>query len=214
VGQHAMLPNAAGQAAAVAHVAAHELGAAAYAIKAARAAAPEGQSAAAGQLECQWQREQLLRKIRELVLDDQLLRTTSAGPCLTAERVLDRQDATHAASSAALNLCPSDSGPRPRKRRGLPCIAGRGPGSRRFRGLAPASVPSSPAWMGRSPAAEGIAFNVRDHHGLGQHGGERIHLSAVDISVKEHRMFSSRAMRSIAKRPPISCAVAALTYRT
>ncbi len=38
---------AAGQAAAVAHVAAHELGAAAYAIKAARAAAPgcEGESA-------------------------------------------------------------------------------------------------------------------------------------------------------------------------
>src|SRR5512142_880468 len=34
---------AAGQAAAVPHVAAHELGAAAYAIKAARAAAPEGQ---------------------------------------------------------------------------------------------------------------------------------------------------------------------------
>src|SRR5918911_257419 len=35
---------AAGQAAAVAHVAAHELGAAAYAILAARAAAPEGES--------------------------------------------------------------------------------------------------------------------------------------------------------------------------
>jgi hypothetical protein len=38
---------AAGQAAAVAHIAAHELGAAAYAIKAARAAAPEGQAAVA-----------------------------------------------------------------------------------------------------------------------------------------------------------------------
>ena len=35
---------AAGQAGAVAHVAAHELGAAAYAIRAARAAAPEGES--------------------------------------------------------------------------------------------------------------------------------------------------------------------------
>ncbi|MGI8915624.1 MAG: putative immunity protein, partial [Chloroflexota bacterium] len=35
--------HAAGQAAAVGHVAAHELGAAAYAIKAARAAAPEGE---------------------------------------------------------------------------------------------------------------------------------------------------------------------------
>ena len=49
---------AAGQAGAVAHVAAHELGAAAYAIKAARASAPEGESEAAGRLECQWQRDQ------------------------------------------------------------------------------------------------------------------------------------------------------------
>jgi hypothetical protein len=65
---------AAGQAAAVAHVAAHELGAAAYAIKAARAAAPEGESERAGQLECQWQRDQLPEAIRELVLDDQRLR--------------------------------------------------------------------------------------------------------------------------------------------
>jgi len=65
---------AAGQAAAVAHVAAHELGAAAYAIKAARAAAPEGESDAAGRLECRWQRDQLPEAIRELVLDDQRLR--------------------------------------------------------------------------------------------------------------------------------------------
>ncbi|MCC7206250.1 MAG: hypothetical protein IT323_03025 [Anaerolineae bacterium] len=65
---------AAGQAAAVAHVAAHELGAAAYAIKAARAAAPEGQSERAGQRECGWQRDQLPQAIRELVLDDQRLR--------------------------------------------------------------------------------------------------------------------------------------------
>ena len=65
---------AAGQAAAVAHVAAHELGAAAYAIKAARAAAPEGDSDAAGRLECRWQRDQLPGAIRELVLDDQRLR--------------------------------------------------------------------------------------------------------------------------------------------
>ncbi len=64
---------AAGQAACVAHVAAHELGAAAYAIKAARAAAPEGEEAA-GRLECQWQRDQLPDSIRELVLDDQRLR--------------------------------------------------------------------------------------------------------------------------------------------
>jgi hypothetical protein len=65
---------AAGQAAAVAHVAAHELGAAAYAIKAARAAAPDGESDAAGRLECRWQRDQLPEAIRELVLDDQRLR--------------------------------------------------------------------------------------------------------------------------------------------
>jgi len=65
---------AAAQAAAVAHVAAHELGAAAYAIKAARAAAPPGESEAFGRRECQWQREQLPAAIRALVLDDQRLR--------------------------------------------------------------------------------------------------------------------------------------------
>ena len=65
----------AGQAAVVAHVAAHELGAAAYAIKAARAAAPEGARAeSAGRLECRWQRDQLPEAIRALVLDDQRLR--------------------------------------------------------------------------------------------------------------------------------------------
>lgn len=62
---------AAGQAGAVAHVAAHELGAAAYAIKAARAAATEEGGGAARRLECQWQRDQLPAAIRELVLDDQ-----------------------------------------------------------------------------------------------------------------------------------------------
>jgi hypothetical protein len=65
---------AAGQAAVVAHVAAHELGAAAYAIKAARAAAPRGESESAGRIECCWQREQLPNAIRELVLEDQRLR--------------------------------------------------------------------------------------------------------------------------------------------
>jgi len=65
---------AAGQAAAVAHVAAHELGAAAYAIKAVRAAAPEDEGEIAGRRECQWQREQLPPSIRDLVLDDQRLR--------------------------------------------------------------------------------------------------------------------------------------------
>ena len=65
---------AAGQAGAVAHVAAHELGAAAYAIKAARAAAPEGEGEAGGRRECRWQRDQLPDAIRALVLDDQRLR--------------------------------------------------------------------------------------------------------------------------------------------
>ena len=65
---------AAGQAACVAHVAAHELGAAAYAIRAARAAAPKGEGESAGRLECRWQRDQLPEAIRELVLDDQRLR--------------------------------------------------------------------------------------------------------------------------------------------
>ena len=66
--------HAAGQAAAVPHVAAHELGAAAYAIRAARAAAPEGKGLDAGRLECTWQRERLPEAICELVLDDQRLR--------------------------------------------------------------------------------------------------------------------------------------------
>ncbi len=61
---------AAGQAACVAHVAAHELGAAAYAIKAVRAARGEE----AGREECRWQRARLPAAIRELVLDDQRLR--------------------------------------------------------------------------------------------------------------------------------------------
>ena len=65
---------AAGQAACVAHVAEHDLGAAAYAIKAVRATAPDGESEAAGRLECRWQRDQLPDPIRELVLDDQRLR--------------------------------------------------------------------------------------------------------------------------------------------
>ena len=65
---------AAAQAVAVSHVPAHELGAAAYAIRAAHAAAPERERERAGRLECRWQRAQLPREIRELVLDDQRLR--------------------------------------------------------------------------------------------------------------------------------------------
>ena len=65
---------AAAQAAAVGHVAAHELGAAAYAIRAAQAAAARDERADAGRLECQWQRAQLPLEIRDLVLDDERLR--------------------------------------------------------------------------------------------------------------------------------------------
>ena len=65
---------AAGQAAVVAHVAAHELGAAAYAIKATSAAALDGQAKDAARLECEWQRAQLPGEIRDLVLNDQMLR--------------------------------------------------------------------------------------------------------------------------------------------
>lgn len=65
---------AAGQAAAVAHVAAHELGAAAYAIRAVQAAAAPGDGEGAGRAECLWQRDHLPPAIRDLVLDDQRLR--------------------------------------------------------------------------------------------------------------------------------------------
>lgn len=65
---------AAGQAGVVAHVAAHELGAAAYAIKAVRAGSPVDTREAAGRRECAWQREQLPEPIRDLVLDDERVR--------------------------------------------------------------------------------------------------------------------------------------------
>lgn len=65
---------AAAQAALVAHVAAHDLGAAAYAIKAARAAASRENAESAGRQECQWQRDQLPDSIRALVIEDQRLR--------------------------------------------------------------------------------------------------------------------------------------------
>lgn len=60
----------AGQAGVVAHVAAHELGAAAYAIKAVQASQGEG----AGRMECYWQRDQLPDAIHDLVLDDERIR--------------------------------------------------------------------------------------------------------------------------------------------
>ena len=63
--------RAAGHAAATAHMADHELGAAAYAIKAVRiAASPDTQDIAAKD-ECAWQRNQLPNAIRDLVVSDQ-----------------------------------------------------------------------------------------------------------------------------------------------
>jgi len=66
---------AAGQAVAVAHVAAHDLGAAAYAIRAASAAAPEAEREAARLRERDWQREQVPAELRDPVLDDQRARS-------------------------------------------------------------------------------------------------------------------------------------------
>jgi hypothetical protein len=62
---------AAGQAAVVAHVAEHDLGAAAYAIKAAVAAAPSGHADDARRAECRWQRDRLPIQVYDLVLEDQ-----------------------------------------------------------------------------------------------------------------------------------------------
>jgi hypothetical protein len=62
---------AAGQAACVAHVPEHDLGAAAYAIKAAQAAASPAGSERARRRECLWQRAQLPPQVRDLVIDDQ-----------------------------------------------------------------------------------------------------------------------------------------------
>jgi len=63
---------AAGQAACVGHVAEHDLGAAAYAIKAARAAEPDNPEA--GRMERDWQRAHLPEQVRALVLEDQIRR--------------------------------------------------------------------------------------------------------------------------------------------
>ena len=64
----------AGQAAAVGHVAEHDLGAAAYAIKASVAAAPKIDAETVRRRECAWQREQLPHEVKGLVLEDQARR--------------------------------------------------------------------------------------------------------------------------------------------
>jgi hypothetical protein len=65
----------AGQAVAVAHVAAHDLGAAAYAIRAAAASATASEAESARIRERDWQRDRIPTELRELVLDDQRLRS-------------------------------------------------------------------------------------------------------------------------------------------
>lgn len=67
---------AAGQAVAVAHVAAHDLGAAAYAIRAVGARVPADDAEQARAQEREWQRDRLPAAVRDLVLEDQ--RTRSA----------------------------------------------------------------------------------------------------------------------------------------
>ncbi|NOH10599.1 MAG: hypothetical protein HND51_03045, partial [Chloroflexi bacterium] len=66
--------RSAGHAVATAHMADHELGAAAYAIRAVRAASLPNKRDEAGRNECHWQREQLPEAIRALVLSDEELR--------------------------------------------------------------------------------------------------------------------------------------------
>lgn len=63
--------RAAGHAVATAHMADHELGAAAFAIKAVRLTCPDSEALATGERECRWQRERLPEAIRELVLSDE-----------------------------------------------------------------------------------------------------------------------------------------------
>jgi hypothetical protein len=68
--------RAAGHAVATAHMADHELGAAAYAIRAVRAADAGDLGDDAARAEREWQRTKLPPQIRSLVLDDQHLRNT------------------------------------------------------------------------------------------------------------------------------------------
>ena len=66
--------RSASQAVVVSHVAAHDLGAAAYAIRAACAAAPEALREEVRRRERDWQRAQLPPSVREVVLDNQQAR--------------------------------------------------------------------------------------------------------------------------------------------
>jgi len=150
-----MPPYAAGQAG----VAAHELGAAAYAIKAARAGAPEGDGA--GRRECRWQRDQLPDAIRELVLDDQRLRTKSAGRCLTAERRPGEASTAEEPIGYVVILPGSPSGSATNRSKRHRCICTPTSRSRNERLPAPRRWTASPAAIARatrSSLSSGPAF--------------------------------------------------------
>jgi hypothetical protein len=85
---------AAGQAVAVAHVAAHDLGAAAYAIRATVAAAPAHEAESARVRERDWQRERVPAQLRQLVLDDQQRRSAICWHVFDDATRLPGQDST------------------------------------------------------------------------------------------------------------------------
>ena len=70
-GSASLVARAAGHAVATAHMADHELGAAAYAIKAVKEAATPVERVKVGEKEKEWQRIILAEEIKELVLSDQ-----------------------------------------------------------------------------------------------------------------------------------------------
>jgi len=63
--------RSAGHSVATAHMADHELGAAAYAIRAVMQSVNKTDAIRAAELECRWQQDQLSETIREMVLSDQ-----------------------------------------------------------------------------------------------------------------------------------------------
>ncbi|HEY0259446.1 MAG TPA: hypothetical protein VGC18_06290 [Lacisediminihabitans sp.] len=79
---------AAGQAACVPHVAEHDLGAAAYAIKAVQSATTSEKARLAGIRERDWQRDQLPPEIRDLVLEDQQRRNDICWQVFSPEQSL------------------------------------------------------------------------------------------------------------------------------
>lgn len=128
---------AAGQVAVVAHVAAHELGAAACAIKAVRAAMPGQNGQRAGRLECCWQRDRFPDAIPNLVPDHHptwslIIKgcaTRSAGGSSTADM---REGEPRRRSARQVLVIQARSQPLPRRSLGqhvLPAFGNRAIGS-------------------------------------------------------------------------------------